>query len=190
MSTHIEDRRNAPYFDPDYLLAGKPGKFKNQGRLKESPEFSPGQLAPLGIPGNPLDGVPMAQDAKRPSKWWERGTRAPLQSPGRLETSGLTGVGGVPAATQLPQHPEQLLVPDVVSATDPAFSATPQAQRVLDGLGRLPAASPVGDSPWSQYVSKSPKYLKKQEIFNALNMGTKGLDLPYEQQGNSNITRV
>lgn len=152
--------------------------------MKESVEFSPSQLAPLGIPGNPLDGTPGAQDAVRPRKWWEKGTRAPLQSPGRLESAGLTGVGGVPAATQLPQHPEQLLVPDVVSATDPAFSMTPEAQKVLGGLGRTPAASPVGDSPWSQYVSKkNPRYLRRTDLLNGLDLNSRGLGMPYKEQG-------
>jgi len=167
--------------------------------LVDSPEFS-FNSAPVGVPGNPLEGTPgdaenMSPGAKRQRRLWAKGERAPIQSPGRLESSGLTGVGGVPSATQLPQAPEQLLVPDVVSATDPAFSAHPAVQSMLRGLSRVPSASSMDGrdalpSAWMQWRSKQKgSQLSRPELINALNMNTRGLDLPYQQQGNSTIIR-
>lgn len=164
--------------------------------LRDSSEFSPFQMAPLGVPGNPLEGTPgdaenMREGAKRQRRLWAKGERAPLATPNRLESSGLTGVGGVPGATQLPQSPEQLLVPDVVSATDPAFSAHPVVQGYLKGLSRTPSASSLDSrdalpSAWMQYRSgQKPLQLKKATLLNALNMNTKGMDLPYSDQGAS-----
>ena len=149
----------------------------------DSPEFS-FNFASLGVPGNPLDGGPMAQDSQRPRKWWDKGTRKPLASPGRLESGGMTGVGSFPSATQLPQNPEQLLVPDTVSALDPAYSMTPKRAADLQGLSKIPAADTGSTSPWTQWRSKDKtKLLRRSELLSGLNMGTKGLDLPYQDQG-------
>jgi len=168
-------------------------------RLYESAEFSPDQFAPLGIPGNPLEGGPdserMGHDLNTPPTLDRFGMKAPLTFPGRMESAGMTGVGGVPSATQLPQYPEQLMVPDVVSATDPAVSAHPAVQSYLAGLGRTPAASSLDNrdalpSAWMQWRSGDKgKKLSRPDLINGLNMGTRGLDLPYSSQGNSTIIR-
>ena len=150
--------------------------------LGDSPEFSPFNRAPLGVPGNPLDGTPMGQDTVRPKKWWENGTTSPLQPPGRMEPTGITQAGGLPSSKQLPQFPEQLLVPDVVSATDPAFSMHPVVREYLGGLARTPASDTGGSgSPWAQLRPKGVP--RKSDIVGGLGMGTKGLDLPYQDQG-------
>jgi hypothetical protein len=182
--------------DQSRLPGGDPRLWN---RLPDSPEFSPMNLAPLGIPGNPLEGTPngeiMGHDLSAPPLRDRFGMKAPLVMPGRMESAGMTGIGGVPSATQLPQYPEQLLVPDVVSATDPAFAAHPAVQSYLRGLSKTPAASSIDSrdalpSAWMQFRSGDRgKKLSKADLINGLNMGTYGMDLPYQEQGNSTLIR-
>jgi hypothetical protein len=81
--------------------------------------------SPLGVPGNPLDGTPGLQtDLRQKKKWWARGDKAPLQPPGRLDFGGMADVG-TPQGSKVAQEPQEIFKPDVVSATDPAYSQRP-----------------------------------------------------------------
>lgn len=128
-------------------------------------EFDPRNLGPLGAPPDPL--LPyMAQDA-RPKK-------------PRLENPGVTDVGSAGMMRYaVPQEPEQLAVPDPVSATDPAFSMHPLAAP-LGGLGKAPVPPSVGQgSPFSQLP---PNYISSMKLMQALK-GKPKLDADYQSQG-------
>lgn len=159
--------------------------------MRDSPEFS-ANAAPLGIPGNPLDAVQLWMgglgDTRRPRKWWAPGTKEPLEGHEvpRLENPGMTNVGSAGLHwDNVPQVPEDLRVPDPVSATDPAFAMRPEALNIREGLKRVPASTYTEDSPFTQLkVGGNPKYMRKSEILSAL--GIPGLDLPYTSQGELN----
>jgi hypothetical protein len=151
--------------------------------MYDSPEFSPFNKAPLGVPGNPLDGTPGLEEirTKRPAK----GTRAPLQLPGRLSFQEMADVGTPPRGVPIAQEPNQLLVPDVVSATDPAFSAHPFVRQVFSGLSKIPAADTGSTSPWTQWRFKG-RGLTTTGLKRALQ--GPGMDLPYKSQGEAGLT--
>jgi hypothetical protein len=146
--------------------------------MYDSPEFSPFNKAPLGVPGNPLDGTPGLEEIKR--KRPEKGTRAPLAVPGRLSFQEMVDVGTPPRGVPVAQEPHQLLVPDVVSATDPAYSQHPFVKHVFNGLGKIPAADTGSTSPWTQWKSKG-RGMTNSGLKKALQVP--GIDLPYQQQG-------
>jgi len=159
--------------------------------LKDSNEFS-FYAAPLGIPGNPLDSVHDVlgglADTKRLRKWWAPGTKEPLEGHElpRFENPGITDVGSAGMHwDNVPQAPEELRVPDPVSATDPAFSMWPTLRALSPYPGATARASTTGgDSSWTQLNLKRP--LRRSELISAL--GIPGLNLHYEDQGDSTIT--
>ena len=149
--------------------------------MYDSPEFNPFNRAPLGVPGNPLDGTPGMQTDLRPyKKQWEKGTKAPLQRPGRLDYGGMQDVGTPYRSTPVANEPHQLFVPDVVSATDPAYSQHPFVKQVFRGLSKIPAADTGSTSPWTQWKSKG-RSIGTSGLKKALQVP--GIDLPYQQQG-------
>lgn len=161
--------------------------------MKESTEFSY-QHAPIGVAGNPLDGQPLWMgglgDTRRPRKWWAEGVKEPLEGHElpRLENPGITDVGSSGHHwDNVPQAPEELLRPDPVSATDPAFSQHPAVLKIANDLAKVPASTTGGDSSWTQMKLKGPiKHLRRSELVSAL--GIPGLNLHYEDQGVSTIT--
>ena len=146
--------------------------------MYDSFEFSPFNAAPLGVPGNPLDGTPGLEDVNRRRK--DKGTRVPLALPGRLSYGEMQDVGTPPKGAD----PKQLLVPDVVSATDPAFSQHPFV-RIMAGLSKVPAADTGSTSPWTQWRSKG-RGMTTSGLKRALQVP--GIDLPYKSQGEAGLT--
>ena len=149
--------------------------------LNDSPEFSFLNKAPLESLGIHLMELLGSSQIFVRKKWWARGDKAPLQPPGRLDFHGQADVG-TPMGSKVAQEPQEIFKPDVVSATDPAYSLRPVSRApMVEGLGKVPTAQESG-SPWTQWRPKS-RAMKTNTLLAALQ--PKGLDPLYSKQGAS-----
>lgn len=131
--------------------------------------------APIGVPSNPLYGVPM--DAMLPYKHGYRPPQfMPMETfrPPRLENPGITNAGGIPASSP----PETMLSPAPVSALDPAYSMHPIV-KALSSQGGLTIPQYYPTTFMQQPLGR--RNLSKTNLVTAL--GLPGLGGQTESQG-------
>jgi hypothetical protein len=107
-----------------------------------------------------------------------------MNPPAEPHIPGTQGFPRPPAFYQT-RLPDQMNVPEPVSALDPAYSMHPLAHVLHNALSLAPGSTaPVNaGSPWMQLASNfyKPRKMTRSDLVTAL--GLPGLDMPYEAQG-------